>query len=38
MPRLREELEGKPPGERLDLAVRFSIAGNIIDYGAYADF
>jgi uncharacterized protein with ATP-grasp and redox domains len=38
MPQLREELEGKPPRERLDLAVRFSIAGNIIDYGAYADF
>ncbi|TKB08026.1 DUF89 domain-containing protein [Desulforhopalus sp. IMCC35007] len=38
MPQLREELEGKPPRERLDLAIRFSIAGNIIDYGANADF
>jgi hypothetical protein len=38
MPQLREEIQKKVPSERLELAVRFSIAGNIIDYGAYADF
>lgn len=35
---LREEIEEKNDGERTGLAIRFAIAGNIIDYGAYQDF
>jgi len=35
---LREEIEEKKGDEGAELAIRFAIAGNIIDYGAYQDF
>ncbi len=35
---LREEIEEKNDIEGAELAIRFAIAGNIIDYGAYQDF
>lgn len=35
---LREEIEEKNEDEGTELAIRFTIAGNIIDYGAYQDF
>lgn len=36
LPRLQHELEGA--ANELELAIRFSIAGNIIDYGAFETF
>lgn len=35
---LRDEIEEKNDAEAAELAIRFAIAGNIIDYGAYQDF
>ena len=35
---LREEIEEKNDAKGAELAIRFAIAGNIIDYGAYQDF
>lgn len=35
---LREEIEEKKGDEGAKLAIRFAIAGNIIDYGAYQEF
>lgn len=38
LPSLREEIDDKTGVEQVELAIRFAIAGNIIDYGAYQDF
>lgn len=38
LPSLRQEIRNKNEEEGLGLAIRFAIAGNIIDYGAYRDF
>lgn len=38
IPSLRREIEDKGGEEGLILAIRFAIAGNIIDYGAYQEF
>ena len=38
LPLLREEIENKSNDKGLKLAMRFAIAGNIIDYGAYQEF
>ena len=35
---LRDEIKAKIDDEGVELAIRFAIAGNIIDYGAYQDF
>lgn len=38
LPSLRQEIRNKNEEEGVELAIRFAIAGNIIDYGAYRDF